>query len=146
LSTGHTALPPIRALLDGAPIYPIDFYQPVLPPAQTELSAELLKQRNVNREQHEKYKLRHPHYEKNKAAERLNDFNLGESPAYAALKDRFGERVTRKKMLSIAQILSGGLRIAIDREAKRRRDVMIKWFDENWAAIEPHLDKITLPE
>jgi hypothetical protein len=32
----------------------------------------------------------------------------------------------------------------LDHDAKRRKTVLIKWFEENWTAIAPFLDYIVL--
>ena len=47
--------------------------------------------------------------------------------------------------MSIAEVLGHMLHIRVDREAKRRKEVLIKWFEENIEAIHPMLDKI-IPE
>jgi hypothetical protein len=36
--------------------------------------------------------------------------------------------------------------VHLDRDAKRRKSVLLKWFEENWNAIYPFLDYVVLEE
>jgi hypothetical protein len=42
--------------------------------------------------------------------------------------------------------VASSLKIKLDRDARRRKVVILKWFDENWAEIEPVLPLIILEE
>jgi hypothetical protein len=46
----------------------------------------------------------------------------------------------------IAGLVAKKLDIRLDRDARRRKIVMIKWFEENWSAVEPLLSNIVLED
>jgi hypothetical protein len=78
-------------------------------------------------------------FEKLRNTERLIGFNERNSIAWSFLSQRFGPKLTRLELVSLAQVVSEHLRIPLDREAFRRRRVLLKWFEENWAYVEPFL-------
>jgi hypothetical protein len=78
-------------------------------------------------------------FEKLRNTQRLMGFNEKSSIAWSFLSQRFGVKLTRLELVSLAQVLSSHLRIPLDREAFRRRRVLLKWFEENWADVEPFL-------
>ncbi|OHT04139.1 hypothetical protein TRFO_06457 [Tritrichomonas foetus] len=51
----------------------------------------------------------------------------------------YGVHPTQQQLLSLALIASKHLGISLDREASRRKIVLLKWFDENIDVIEPFL-------
>lgn len=69
--------------------------------------------------------------ERDKVEARLKDFNYKESRAWKEITDRFGSKLSQSELLAIAVIISYCDRLKLDREAKRRKEVLIKWFDEN---------------
>jgi hypothetical protein len=46
--------------------------------------------------------------------------------------------------VSIRELVAQILRIKLDRDARRRKPVILKWFDENWFAIQPLLLHVVL--
>jgi hypothetical protein len=50
----------------------------------------------------------------------------------------------QEELVSIAELVAQRLRIKLDRDARRRKTVMIKWFDENWLFILPVLRFVVL--
>jgi hypothetical protein len=52
----------------------------------------------------------------------------------------------QEELVSIAELVAQRLRIKLDRDARRRKTVMIKWFDENWQFILPILRFVVLDE
>jgi hypothetical protein len=75
---------------------------------------------------------------------RVSGFNWQRSYAWAHLSHTFGPRLNQDELVSIAELTSGIVRIRLDRDARRRKPVMIKWFDENWGYIQPVLRHIVL--
>lgn len=78
--------------------------------------------------------------ERHRVSRRLGKFNYKTCPTYQILKDLFGPRRSKTELLSLATCLC--LRIPelkLDREAKRRKCVLIKWFDDNIELIRPYL-------
>ena len=74
---------------------------------------------------------------RNKA--RMEGFDQKTSHAYAVLCKRFGPKLSQQELLALAQVVSENLKIQLDREASRRKSVLIKWFDENFAKMESFL-------
>jgi hypothetical protein len=85
-----------------------------------------------------------PNPEKKRIASRLDGFSPKETPAWREITRRFGPNIKQPELVSIASVLAQGTNIRLDRDAKRRKAVLIKWFEENWAAIAPSLDCVVL--
>jgi len=66
---------------------------------------------------------------------RLQDFNFENSQAYDMLIKKFGSLPSREALLSLARVLSYHLKINLDREAYRRKNVLLKWYDEKYLEI-----------
>lgn len=91
--------------------------------------------------------------ERKKIDERLRGFSLNESAAWKDICDRFGPNLNQTELLSIAEVLcyevnhsQRNFPLKVDREAKRRKEVLIKWFDENYVDLQPHLKTIVLED
>jgi hypothetical protein len=67
---------------------------------------------------------------------RMKGFDPRQSPAGRALEELYG-KTNFASLLSLARICAAYLGIEVDRSATRRRAVLLKWFDENWEALEP---------
>jgi hypothetical protein len=78
-------------------------------------------------------------FERIKNSQRLIGFDEKTSVAFSFLSERFGPKLSRHELLSLAQVLSEQLHILLDREAFRRKRVLVKWYDENWAQVEPFI-------
>lgn len=72
--------------------------------------------------------------------QRMAGFDEKTSRAYTFLCKRFGPKMSQQELLSLAQVVTDTLDIPLDREASRRKKVLIKWFDENFASIEHFLE------
>jgi hypothetical protein len=84
--------------------------------------------------------------EKERIASRLNGFNPKDNMVWRAISDRFGANIKQPELLSIATVISKSTGIKLDRDAKRRKSVLIKWFEENWASIAPYLEYVVLED
>ena len=58
-----------------------------------------------------------------------------QSRAWKFLGQTFGTRISKEELVSLGQVVAHELDIELVREYKRRKDTMIKWFDE-------HLDEV----
>ena len=83
--------------------------------------------------------------ERRRVDKRLQGFVVKESRAWKAICSHYGSSLNQVELLSLAEVLGHILSIKVDREAKRRKEVLIKWFDENIDKIEPMLDRV-IPE
>lgn len=84
--------------------------------------------------------------EKERIAGRLQGFNPKDNPAWHQITQRFGANIKQPELLSIAEVLATNACIKLDRDAKRRKTVLIKWFSENWDKIKPFLDYVVLED
>lgn len=84
--------------------------------------------------------------ERQRIAARLGTFNAKDNEPWKEITQRFGANIKQPELLSIANVLSQSANVKLDRDAKRRKKVLIKWFDENWDAIKPFLDYIVLED
>ncbi|KAH0792101.1 hypothetical protein GPJ56_003900 [Histomonas meleagridis] len=84
--------------------------------------------------------------EKKRITERLNGFNPRENNAWKEISRRFGASIKHPELLSIATVLANYANVRLDRDAKRRKTVLIKWFQENWATVSPYLDYVVLED
>jgi hypothetical protein len=76
--------------------------------------------------------------------ERLTGFDLEDSRAWRHIVKQFTIGVTHAELKSVAQILCSITRLKLDRDATRDNRVLVKWFDENWEVIEPHISSLHL--
>jgi hypothetical protein len=87
-----------------------------------------------------------PNKEKVRILGRLKDFNARDCSVWREITSRFGRNVKQPELLSIAAVLAAHANIRLDRDAKRRKTVLVKWFDENWPALQPYLDFVVLED
>lgn len=87
-----------------------------------------------------------PNEEKDRIKGRLTGFDTKNNIAWHEITTRFGNNVKQQELLSIANILSQNAGIKLDRDAKRRKSVLIKWFNENWNYLAPFLQFVVLED
>lgn len=73
----------------------------------------------------------------------VKGFNVNKSNAWIYLRSNYGEKLTQNDLIRIANIVSTYTGIKISRDAKRRKVVLLKWFDENWHQIKPVLTMVS---
>lgn len=76
-----------------------------------------------------------PSAEVERVENRLSGFDYKESPAWYAIREQFTSDVKQVHLRRIAEHIAQKLQINLDRDAKRRKTVLLKWFDENWKVI-----------
>ena len=84
--------------------------------------------------------------EKERIADRLSGFNPKDNMVWHEITQRFGSTIKQPELLSIATVLAQNANIKLDRDAKRRKSVLVKWFEENWTIIKPYLDYVVLED
>jgi hypothetical protein len=78
-------------------------------------------------------------------AQVLQNFNYETSDAWAFLTHHFSSGVRHRELNSIALITSKTFNIPrVTRDAQRSYPMLIKWFQDNWGAIEPILPLVSL--
>ena len=82
--------------------------------------------------------------EASRVKKRLLGFSPEDSPACQWIH-RWWPGLVRRELTAIALVLSWNLSTCpVDRDAKRDGRVLQKWFDENWAIIQPYLEEVHL--
>lgn len=84
--------------------------------------------------------------ERRKVDRRLEGFTPTTSRAWREICERYGSGLNQTELLSLAEVISIHLGLKVDRDAKRRKEVLIKWFDENFDQILPFLDHVILED
>jgi hypothetical protein len=82
--------------------------------------------------------------EAHRVIERLSGFDLENSRAWQGITKQFTIGVTRTELKAVAQVVCSLTQFKLDRDATRDNRVLVKWFDENWEVIEPHLKSFHL--
>jgi hypothetical protein len=54
--------------------------------------------------------------------------------------------MTRRAMYSFASILGALANVRLERDFSRRKDLLVKWFDDNYDVLEPFLHFVELIE
>ena len=70
----------------------------------------------------------------------LSNFDPENSRAVKKLTERFGER-TQAELLSLALVVSAHTGIKLYRESKRRRNLLLAWYEQNFDVIWPFIEK-----
>ena len=82
-------------------------------------------------------------YEWNFINQKRQGFDVQKCRAWAKLTERFGPRISQEELLSLALVVSNELGMDLSREYKRRKELLIKWFDERldrvWGFVENRL-------
>jgi hypothetical protein len=84
--------------------------------------------------------------EKQRVKARLEGFDSKSSPVWVTITERFGPDVTHTELITLAIILAQKAGIVLDRDAKRRKQVLVKWFEEHWTEILPFVHLIALED
>lgn len=84
--------------------------------------------------------------EKLRVFTRLKGFKAKDSMAWSEITRRYGSELKHGELLSIAEVVASNANVQLDRDAKRRKSVLIKWFEENWTRISPFLNYVVLED
>lgn len=89
-------------------------------------------------------KIQNLNYDRRKADSRLGDFDPKNSKIWKKICNKFSPNLSQNELVSLAEIIASNVKIKVDREARRRKEVLIKWFDENSEKIDPFINIIHL--
>ena len=70
---------------------------------------------------------------------RMKDFDPNKGRVNDMFMNMFGYVPTREQLLSLARVVSIYLHLQLDREAFRRKEVLIKWYDEHYETVFPFI-------
>lgn len=114
------------------------------------LPANDIKQKKGAKQKKEKGQFKSPQdkYESDFVKEKLKGFDPKTSRAWTSLTSRYGPKINQNQLLSLAEVVSYQLNVGLFREYKRRKEMLIKWFDENydvvWPFVENHITVIDI--
>ena len=74
-----------------------------------------------------------------RVAARLGNFDWKSSNVWIEIKNHFNTSISHSDLKKLSLLLADDARIIPDRDAKRRKSVMIKWMEENWNKLSPFL-------
>mgnify|MGYP001104309960 CR=1 FL=1 len=77
---------------------------------------------------------------------RLKGFDIANCEAYKKLWEKCEGKLTTKKILNLGWDLAQKLKIELDIDAQNKRNVLIKWYDENWSKISEVIDDFEIRE
>jgi hypothetical protein len=84
--------------------------------------------------------------EKERVRRRVGAFDWKESKVWHGLTAHFGPKLNHEELISIAELIASHAKVKLDRDAKRRKIVLLKWFEENWLVVQPLLRVIVLDD
>ena len=84
--------------------------------------------------------------EKERVQKKLNNFDPKSSPAWEYISKKFGAEVKQQCLCEMAKYLALKNELNLDRDSKRRKSVLIKWFHDNWNIIKDDIKKITIKD
>lgn len=84
--------------------------------------------------------------ERTRIAKRLFGFNPKDNYVIKEIAKRFGGAIKQGELIGIASAIAEKANLKLDRDAKRRKNVLIRWFDENWETVGPLLDYVVLED
>jgi hypothetical protein len=74
----------------------------------------------------------------------FKEFPYRTCAAWRDICNRFGTGLTHCELLCLAEVVAFNLNLTLDREAKRRKSCLVKWFDGHLSQISPFLGRVRL--
>jgi len=72
-------------------------------------------------------------------AARLGNFDWKTSGVWNSIKNHFNCAISHSELKKLGLQLAEDAHLIPDRDAKRRKSVMVKWMEDNWAKLSPFL-------
>lgn len=105
-------------------------------PSREDEASEKKKRRQAGKLRNEKVRIR----------SRLRGFDYQASRSWLYLCRQFGPDLNQGELLSIAEVVAEQANLRVDRDAKRRKNVLRKWFEENWNIISLFITRVELED
>jgi hypothetical protein len=77
--------------------------------------------------------------DRDKANQRLGSFDWRKSQELEELYRRCGCEMNHNDLLVVAKVAADRAGLVVDRDAKRRKSVLVRWFHDNWHELLPHI-------
>ena len=86
-------------------------------------------------------------YDRMKVKVRLNGFDTQNSQAFNYLFQHCHRELKHFELFQLAEYLSMNYpELRVDREAKRRKSILLKWYEEHFTILKPLLDNIVFED
>jgi hypothetical protein len=79
-------------------------------------------------------------YERNFVERNRQDFDAYSCRAWVRLTKKYGPTISHNNLLSLAHVVSVHTKLPLLRESKRRKDMLIKWFEDNIDLVWPFIE------
>jgi hypothetical protein len=76
--------------------------------------------------------------------ERLRGFVMEASRSYLFFQSRGWENCPFDNLKSIAEVFSRAANVPMDRDAKRRKPVLFRWFEDHWDELRPFAERLEI--
>jgi hypothetical protein len=73
-----------------------------------------------------------------------SDFSYEESRAYRTFESRDWHRLRLPEYVAIATILAQRTQLTIDRDSKRKKNVLFQWMEAHWDVLAPWVEVLQL--
>ena len=93
-----------------------------------------------------KYPAPQPSLEKQKLAIKLGGFDYKSSDAWRKIVELYGTDIKRTTLCDIAKYIAEKKGLKMDRDSKRRKDVLLKWYSDNWSVAIGILEKVKVKD
>lgn len=80
-------------------------------------------------------------YEKRWLQEEMNGFFVFDSEAWELLTRLYGPKISKDEIISLGQVTAMELNLDFVREYKRRKETMVKWFQNHFVVVRPFLQE-----
>jgi hypothetical protein len=74
--------------------------------------------------------------------DRIRGFDMKSSQAYSKFWERGWTDLTFHQRKSMGEVIASKSGLSLDRQTKRRKVVFLKWCNDNWEVLEPHVMNI----
>ena len=82
--------------------------------------------------------------EKDRVKQKLAGFDVQQSPACIYISNHFGTDIRQQALCELAKKISKKRQIILDRDSKRRKTVLLKWFHDHWSLIHKDFENTQL--
>jgi hypothetical protein len=82
--------------------------------------------------------------EREMPSQRLQNFRIETSAPYHYFRQRHWTGLTVRQIASIAELFAHVAQLPIDREVKRRKNVLFQWLDQHWDVCLPMAEDATV--
>jgi hypothetical protein len=68
--------------------------------------------------------------------------NMYRNPVIGPLEEMFGRKLKQRELATYGKIVAERLSLKLDRETKRNRAKLLRWYSDNWEALRPMMQEI----